>query len=229
MVVDEVVTYHTHVTMDRLVASHIVNHLNSNRRPHPLFVALQGPQGCGKSYLSAQLKKQLAEPPHSINVVVLSIDDLYLRQQDLAALAAEAPRNPLWAGRGQPGTHDIDLGTTILRALHRQEERVELPIFNKSLCDGRGDRLSNGLIIHPPIDVVILEGWCVGFSPISQGELDERWDGVWKEERQKLSLPDFFQKRDLERVNEALKRYTQLWSYFDLLVQVRTIWQLSRQ
>jgi len=203
-----------------LVIAHIVEHLDPNPSP-PLFIAIQGPQGSGKSYLSAQLKQRLSQPPYSLNVALLSIDDLYLPHDGLVALATQEPLNSLWAGRGQPGTHDVTLGIEVLRGLQAQSGRIELPCFDKSLFNGEGDRLAAGVVVNPPVDVVILEGWCVGFFPISSEELSKRWDGVWRVESARLSLPDFVTKYDLERVNETLSHYVEMWSYFDIFVQIK--------
>ncbi|KAG6857198.1 hypothetical protein H0H87_008264 [Tephrocybe sp. NHM501043] len=202
------------------VVGHIVGQIDPNPSV-PLFVAIQGPQGSGKSYLSAQLKERLSQPPHSLNVALLSIDDLYLPHDGLVHLANQYPPNPLWAGRGQPGTHDVRLGVEILHKLRTRSEKVELPCFDKSLFNGEGDRLPSGVAVESPVDVVILEGWCVGFCPISSQELATRWDGVWHDEIARLDLPNFVTKPDLERVNETLNNYVELWSFFDIFVQIK--------
>ncbi|GLB37741.1 putative P-loop containing nucleoside triphosphate hydrolase protein [Lyophyllum shimeji] len=123
-------------------------------------------------------------------------------------------------GWGQPGTHDVELGIDLLRRL-RARESVELPVFDKSLFDGEGDRVATGVAVNPPVDVVILEGWCVGFFPIPSEELSKRWDGIWREESTRLGLRTPVTKYDLERVNETLKQYVELWSYFDIFVQIK--------
>ncbi|KAG6841370.1 hypothetical protein C0991_011710 [Blastosporella zonata] len=201
------------------VIAHIVGQIDPNPSA-PLFVAIQGPQGSGKSYLSAQLKQRLSQSPYALNVALLSIDDLYLPHDGLVHLANQLPPNPLWAGRGQPGTHDVKLGLEILRKLRTRSEKVELPCFDKSLFNGEGDRLSAGIVVDPPVDVIILEGWCVGFYPISSQELEARWNGVWREETARLNLPDL-NKLDLERVNETLSNYVELWSSFDTFIQIK--------
>lgn len=213
------------LTKLEVVAAHILKQIPKNKKP--LFVAVQGPQGSGKTYLSAQLRDYLTSEPHYLKTALLSIDDLYLPHAKLAELARSQPRNPLWQGRGQPGTHDVELGVSILAALKDGTSKVELPRFDKSLHDGQGDRLpmdGSGVVVEqpPPVDVVILEGWCVGFYPITQGELDNRWDGIWREERDRLGLPGdtLCGKRDVERVNKALVQYGQLWDFFDTFIQV---------
>lgn len=190
-----------------------------------MFVALQGPQGSGKSYSTALVQTLLSNPPHSLRVAVLSIDDLYLPHNGLLSLASDHPHNPLWRGRGQPGTHDIQLGVQLLQSLRRGDKDVEIPRFEKSLYNGEGDRLpldGTGVIIKPPVDVVLMEGWCTGFFPISQAELDKRWVGVWREERRNLGLGDdeLGTKENIQDVNDKLKEYIHLWTFFDVFVQV---------
>ncbi|KAF9485999.1 P-loop containing nucleoside triphosphate hydrolase protein [Pholiota conissans] len=212
------------MTTVELIAQHIVNHLASQK---PLFIAIQGPQGSGKSYTTAQVQKILQSPPHLLRVVVFSLDDLYLPHEDLVSLAASHPQNVLWQGRGQPGTHDVELGVKILRSLKQGIGTVELPRFDKSLYSGEGDRLpldGSGIVIEQPptVDVVIFEGWCVGFRSISQDDLLLRWNGIWREEREKLSLTENQMGRleDIEAVNEKLNDYDQLWEFFDCFIQV---------
>lgn len=209
-----------------LISQHILDHLSEKR---PLFVALQGPQGSGKSYLSARLQTHLQSTPCSLRVAAFSIDDLYLPHEDLISLAASFPNNMLWKGRGQPGTHDIELGVEILSALKTARSRAELPRFDKSLFGGEGDRLpmdGSGTVVEQPpaVDVVVFEGWCVGFHPISEVELLSRWNGIWRQEKEKLSLEENQMGRleDVKAINEKLKDYLKLWSFFDVFIQVRS-------
>jgi D-glycerate 3-kinase len=211
-------------TVDAVV-SHILKHLLTHDQP--LFVAVQGPQGSGKTYLSAQLQNYLTSQPHNLRTALLSIDDLYLPHSKLVQLAQSQPSNPLWQGRGLPGTHDVELGVKILTALKNGAQETEIPRFDKCLHDGQGDRLpldGSGIVINQPpqVDVIILEGWCVGFCPVTRSELQNRWDGVWKEERQKLGLvgDSLCSRIDVERTNNALASYGQLWNFFDIFIEV---------
>jgi len=161
--------------------------------------------------------------------VVFSIDDLYLPHEALVSLAAAHPQNILWQGRGQPGTHDIDLGVKILSALKAGEHKVKLPQFDKSLFAGEGDRLAMDddrvVVVEqpPPPDIVIFEGWCVGFQPISEDTLLGRWDGVWKLERERLGLgeEEVGKLEDVKAINHELKDYLRLWSFFKVFVQLK--------
>ncbi|KAL1745054.1 P-loop containing nucleoside triphosphate hydrolase protein [Schizophyllum fasciatum] len=207
-----------------IIAEHVLTQLAAAPADaRPLFVALQGPQGSGKSYTTRLLRDHLAAPPHALRVAALSLDDLYLPHDSLTALAKSG--NPLWTGRGQPGTHDVDLGVQVLTKLKEGKEDVELPRFEKSLFDGEGDRLpidGTGPLVKPPVDVVLLEGWCTGFYPISIEELEQRWDSHWREERVRLSLEDneLGTMDHVIAINEALKKYVKLWQFFSVFVQL---------
>lgn len=206
------------------ITTHILNSL-SEKGQRPLFAALQGPQGSGKSFLTGLVQSTLTASPHSLRVAVLSIDDLYLPHDGLRNLAQNHPENPLWRGRGQPGTHDIGLGLKVLQSLQTAKSSVEIPRFEKSLFGGEGDRLpmdGTGTIVETPVDVVLFEGWCNGFYPISQSELDRRWNSIWENEKKALDLDDSIVggKSSVEEVNDSLKQYLPLWNFFDVFVKV---------
>ena len=191
----------------------------------PLFVGVQGPQGSGKTFLTSHLRSLLAELPYSLSVAVLSIDDLYLPHARLTALAKAHPRNRLLQGRGQPGTHDIELGHDVLKALKSINDaeggpgQVALPVFDKSLFDGAGDRAPHAQIVRGPVDVVVLEGWCVGFYPVRREVVEDRW-------RRPVPGLDTFDMRafvsleDVSTANDLLRSYVEWWHAFDAFIQV---------
>ncbi|KAH9920803.1 P-loop containing nucleoside triphosphate hydrolase protein [Amylocystis lapponica] len=190
----------------------------------PLIVGVQGPQGSGKTYLTSLLRDSLTSAPHALSVAVLSIDDLYLSHAGLVALAEEHPENRLLHGRGQPGTHDVPLGSEVLRALqsiNTTSTEVQTPRFDKSLFGGEGDRSAEYTAVAPPVDVVIFEGWCVGFYPVSSEEIERRWT----QPVQGLGA-DFFQargfrKEDVVDVNGRLAEYLEWWDRFDAFIQIK--------
>lgn len=207
-----------------IAATFIRRNLES-QQSKPLVVGIQGPQGSGKSYLASHLAQELSKEPSPLRVVVLSIDDLYLPHQGLVAVARAYPDNPLLKGRGQPGTHEIQLGVDILRALHEGDAEVKLPSFDKSLFNGEGDRLpmddSRVVIVKPPsVDVVIIEGWFVGFHPISPDDLDMKWDQTWGKERDLLGIPDgLCKKENVAQLNHNLNDYQRLWDLLTIFIQ----------
>ena len=113
--------------------------------------------------------------------MVFSIDDLYLPHDEQEALAKSQPSNPLVQHRGQPSTHDVKLGTETFAAIASRRSNIQVPSYDKSAFNGAGDRLSANeweTCNHegePPVEVVIFEGWCVGFRALSDEELERKW------------------------------------------------------
>ena len=148
----------------------------------PILVGLCGPQGAGKSTLAAQVERQLQAL--GLSAVALSIDDFYLTQAERSKLANDI--HPLLAFRGPPGTHDVGLALDVIDALLNGEP-VAVPRFDK----GNDDRCKPALppLVCGPVDVVILEGWCVGAraqspgalrQPVNAVEAQEDADRVWR-------------------------------------------------
>jgi D-glycerate 3-kinase len=142
--------------------------LRAARRPFVL--GIQGPQGCGKSTLASALVHALGDA--GLRSVALSIDDFYLTREEQLALAARHPGNRYLEHRGYPGTHDVLLGSTTLtrlRALGPGEE-ARVPSYDKSAHEGRGDRApaSSFRAVVGPLDLVVVEGWMLGFSPAAR-------------------------------------------------------------
>jgi len=87
------------------IAAHILSLLSSPPTspsipgPLPLFVALQGPQGSGKTYLTSLVSAHLSSPPHNLKLATLSLDDLYLPHPQLRELRARSNGNRLLEGR----------------------------------------------------------------------------------------------------------------------------------
>ncbi|GAA5873695.1 hypothetical protein JCM1840_003005 [Sporobolomyces johnsonii] len=209
-----------------------------------LVVGVQGPQGSGKSHLASLLP---TSPSLShLRIASLSLDDLYLPHHQLAALASSHPTNPLLHGRGQAGTHDIPLGLSVLGALKtatNEREVVHLPVFEKSLHAGEGDRLpaSEWVAVEGPVDVVVFEGWMTGFRALPTQELSRVYARAQAEPAkaaEELGLdygvPFLLQhsEADLREVNQELARgaggeggeegagYEALWGMMDCLVQL---------
>ncbi|KAI0035455.1 P-loop containing nucleoside triphosphate hydrolase protein [Vararia minispora EC-137] len=204
----------------------VLEHIHSNlswQQARPLFVAFQGPQGSGKTYVTEHAASALRR--ESLRVATLSIDDLYLSHDGLVALADAHPKNGLLHGRGQPGTHDIPLGARVLRALKRINETLEavrLPAFDKSQFSGEGDRVleDHWTIIQPPVDVVILEGWCVGFYPQARDEIARKISESPKGLESTFDMNKYVLE-DVLKVNELLAQYVDWWDLVDVFVQIK--------
>ncbi|KOS18105.1 putative kinase mug58 [Escovopsis weberi] len=197
----------------------ILRHLRAHQRAQPgrpLFVGLNGVQGVGKTTLVALLTAALRDD--GIRALVCSIDDFYLTRREQVALAERHPENGLWQHRGEPGTHDIPLAKDFFAALLNNSPAL-LPRYDKAAFSGQGDRLPPSLwqpINHhgePPLHVVILEGWCVGFRPLAPADLQARYDSPSRTLR---AHPI----EHLRLVNDRLGGYDAITNLFDAFIHV---------
>ncbi|KAH6562002.1 hypothetical protein BASA50_004738 [Batrachochytrium salamandrivorans] len=147
----------------------------------PLLVGISGPQGSGKTTLVQSLVDDLQQTA-GIRAVALSADDLYLPYTEQMHLASLNKTNPLLQYRGLPGTHSISLGHHILSGLSAHNNNpiyspIHIPIYNKALKGGRGDRLpqSDWTAVTGHVDVVLFEGWFLGFKPCSPEQVSSIW------------------------------------------------------
>lgn len=182
----------------------------------------------GKSYLSAEVQRRLNKL--AIPTAILSLDDLYLPHETLEKLHQSSPDNPLLAGRGLPGTHDIALARKTLSELETLNDRnhaqpVQLPVYDKSAFSGRGDRSSETVPVLPPLDVVIIEGWMLGFFPIPDSHLKNLYESTPVPTNTSLRQRPFFRKHELDhlrRINELLEPYAEyLWPKIPAFIQLR--------
>jgi len=155
---------------------------------------------------------------------------LYLPHKQQEALAKSHPSNPLVQHRGQPSTHDVKLGTELFEALLSRKPNIKIPSYDKSAFSGSGDRRpgSEWETINaegqPPVDVVIFEGWCVGFRALSDAEAEQKWKAAKAEYESK---GDGYQGRlgklELESalfVNGKLRDYDALTDRFGAFMQM---------
>jgi D-glycerate 3-kinase len=140
-----------------------------------LIQGILGVQGTGKTTLCQILRLILGKLGYS--TVSLSLDDLYKTYADRQNLQQADPRL-IW--RGPPGTHDIDLGISVLDKLRADRtgelaafdsQKIEIPRFEKSAWGGAGDRSQSELISGA--DIVLFEGWFVGVNPVADRRLNE--------------------------------------------------------
>ncbi|KAF8545029.1 P-loop containing nucleoside triphosphate hydrolase protein [Trichophaea hybrida] len=206
-------------TGTNLLLSHILNFLSPPRfspsktsTQPPTIIALSGPQGSGKTTITHHLATAFRAPPYSLYVAVLSIDDLYLRRHDQLLLAAAHPDNKLFSHRGEPGTHDLALAARVFDTLLSRDDEVVLPVFDKSLHDGAGNRIEGGVSVDgKKVDVLIFEGWCVGFRALQDDEVVRKYEQGMGSGNPLESLLE---------VNNALKGYDVLTDRFDLLIHI---------
>ena len=91
--------------------------------------------------------------------------------------------HPLLQTRGVPGTHDTKVLSEVLTGVSAGSARIGLPRFDKGLDD-----CVDSLPLES-VDVLILEGWCMGVkaeplealaAPCNELERTEDAQGVWR-------------------------------------------------
>jgi D-glycerate 3-kinase len=158
------------------LAQDILDRLSFNQGT--FILGIHGCQGSGKSTLAALLVLLLQEM-QGVSSINLSLDDFYLTRSKREQLAADV--HPLLLTRGVPGTHDVGLAIQTLKALSQSGE-VAIPRFNKVVDDRMAE--SEWPLVKTPVDVVIIEGWCLGISPQTQSELQAAVNSLESEEDQ---------------------------------------------
>jgi len=185
---------------------------------------INGGQGSGKTtineFLQAILSRGLGK-----RVAGLSIDDVYKSHAQRREMGRSV--HPLFAVRSVAGTHDTELAMTTLTQLMEAgpATRTRIPRFDKMAKGGQGDRLpeSQWPLVEGPLDMVILEGWCVGAhpqrpeelsEPVNRREAEEDPDGVWRARLNHHLATDY--RRLFERIDELL------------VIQVRSMEEIYR-
>lgn len=146
-------------------------------------IGISGCQGSGKSTLAALLVNML-NGMLGLRCINLSIDDFYLTHLERQDLAREV--HTLLATRGVPGTHDVTLAMNTIRQLS-ESGQVAVPRFNKAIDDRYPEQ--DWPQLSGPVDVIVLEGWCLSIGPQNEAELEEGInaleqnedaDGAWR-------------------------------------------------
>ncbi|KAJ8071629.1 hypothetical protein OCU04_001949 [Sclerotinia nivalis] len=209
----------------------ILHHLSIHQKTHatrPFIIGLNGIQGAGKTTLVNTLYEILSRD-HGLETLVLSIDDLYLTREDQEKLARENEGNRLVRFRGEPGTHDIPLARALFTSLlHSPPQPTRIPIYDKSLHSGLGDRSPSFHTVNDttqnqkPVQIIIFEGWCVGFRSLPPTTISDI-------HQSSLSLPQtsttYTTLRDhplpsLLFINQKLKDYDDITNTFNIFIHI---------
>ena len=146
----------------------------------PPLIGVAGPQGSGKTTLARAAADRLGG-------AAFSLDDVYLTKAERAVLAARV--HPLFAVRGPPGTHDLDLADRTVAALRATGpgSTTRLPAFNK-LADERAPE-SGWPVFHGRPGAILVDGWCLGATgqdpaalaaPVNALERQEDPNAIWR-------------------------------------------------
>ncbi|MDC0453284.1 uridine kinase [Alphaproteobacteria bacterium] len=132
---------------------------NINDSKNDKFI-IAGSQGSGKSTLTRVLKLVL-EKFYKKKVMLLSIDDYYLSKNKRLELSKKI--HPLLITRGVPGTHNMTALRRDIINFQKKKFPIVTPLFNKLKDD-----ISSKKKIIKKAEILLLEGWCCGSSPISR-------------------------------------------------------------
>ncbi len=128
--------------------------------PQPAVVGISGAQGTGKSTLARALTQLFNA--QGVSSAAVSLDDYYLSTEQRRQLAQDI--HPLLAQRGVPGTHNMQRALADAKAVLAGRP-VALPQFDKAL-----DEPVTALPARR-VDLLLVEGWCLGIQPQTQAEL----------------------------------------------------------
>jgi D-glycerate 3-kinase len=146
----------------------------------PPLIGIAGAQGSGKTTLARAAAERLRG-------AAFSLDDVYLTRAERAALAAQV--HPLFAVRGPPGTHDLDLADRTVAVLRAAQAgaATPLPAFDK-LADERAPEANWPVFTGRP-GAILVDGWCLGATgqdpasiadPVNALEREEDPNAVWR-------------------------------------------------
>lgn len=195
--------------------------MTSQKPTKPFMVGFSGCQGSGKTTTCETLATILRQEPYNLSVVVFSLDDLYLTRDDQVKLSANNPGNRLLQLRGQFGSHDLDLAQRLFKDLlgaHHtylqspmSTPAVGIPRYDKSLNQGLGDRVeeSKWTKVFAPFDIIIFEGWSLGFKHLPDAILPEVYNVTPQATKYTLE--------EVSKINSNLKAYEDcIYPYFDI-------------
>jgi D-glycerate 3-kinase len=167
----------------------------------PVIQGILGGQGTGKTTMCKALSLILQQLGYC--TLSLSLDDLYKTYSDRLILQQQDPRL-IW--RGPPGTHDIELGLSVLDQIQECKSPVIVPRFDKSAYSGAGDRTTPEIVEN--VDIVLFEGWFVGARPIDPTKFKTAPSPIFTEDDKAFA-------RD---INSKLNNYLPLWERLHSLI-----------
>jgi len=182
----------------------------------PIVIGITGLQGSGKSTWAAGIVDALSNY-YNLHAIAVSLDDFYKTHDDLMERREKDPQNKLYRTRGQPGTHDEKLAHGFFQGIKDWDvastKEVRIPSFDKSRYNGEGDRAprEEWPVCQKKPDIVVFEGWCVGFKALPEAELRSKVENAEArvDENDLESITTLADHRlvDLLEVNQYLKKY----------------------
>lgn len=171
------------------LSAQLADELASHKELRCRVVGIAGAQGSGKTSLARELVAAIQA--RGKRAALISLDDYYLSRAERAELAKTV--HPLLATRGVPGTHHVRKLCQDIQKAIQNSGTLHVPIFDKQADDVCGE--TRAIVL--PLDVLIVEGWCLGAQQQSPASL-----AMPVNELERRQDPDMIWRRF---VNDALK------------------------
>tara|TARA_Y100001970_G_scaffold288970_1_gene417924 strand:- start:2485 stop:3351 length:867 start_codon:yes stop_codon:yes gene_type:complete len=168
---------------------------------------VSGSQGIGKSTLVKILEKSIKKF-YNLNVLTLSLDDYYLKKEKREKLSKKI--HPLLLTRGVPGTHDVKRLIKNINDFNKDNLPYYVPIFEK-INDDVSKRTKK---INFKADILILEGWCCGATPIQKKYLHKNINIIEKTMDSKMIWREYYN-------NKLKKDYNKLFNLFNDVIYLK--------
>ncbi|KAH7125223.1 P-loop containing nucleoside triphosphate hydrolase protein [Dendryphion nanum] len=199
----------------------------------PIILGITGLQGSGKSTWASKIVNLLTLD-HKIRAITVSLDDFYQTHDGLISRREKDLSNKLYRTRGQPGTHDEQVAKEFLEAVASWDGSGELkiPSFDKSQFQGEGDRApeSEWPRVEGKVDVVVFEGWCVGFRSLLPETVGAKHRAArtateTSNDGESITTLADHELSHLYEVNTSLQRYNETFmgpQHFDFMIHIDT-------
>ena len=111
----------------------------------------------------------------------------------------------------------MELALTVLSSL-RSGIQTLIPRYDKAAYGGHGDRMDKSCWIEVnkegerQIQIVIVEGWCIGFKPVSTQELESNWRKAVDQSKSETyeGRLGLLKLENIQLINENLHKYDNL-------------------
>lgn len=206
--------YYSKKEYDKILKPLIDKIQSLHKNGKTIIVGIQGGQGTGKTTLAKFIKNQLLR--NKFKVISFSIDDFYESLKNREKLSKKYYKNPYYQiSRGLPGTHKYTLLAKTLEKI-KEGERFEIPVFDKSLHDAKGDISKKKIIVEEKQDFILFEGWCLGIPAITNKEFLK----INEKNRINLKKLDPTLKKHLI-VLDFVKKYQDAWKLLDFIIMMK--------
>ena len=183
-----------------LLSQAYTSHFNFSDRK---IIGISALPGTGKTTLGKWL--EAISLKFNFKISVISIDDFYLPSDEMKLAIKNNPWN---VSRGFPGSHSVKLMHEKLLNWRKNGE-LNVPVFDKSLRNGLGDR-SHWRLDNP--DLLIIEGWFLGINPCTRKINYQHFNSA------ELSPQE---SSYIIKIQNNLEKYLNVWSLID------NIWHLK--